>query len=624
MKYVISMIVLCLSLMPLQGMSKDDGQNKLEALSGILAKSQSEKDMKKLVKKAKKGNVEAQYVLAKKYEDGTEIPKDLNAAKFWYAAAAKNGHIKAKEKLQNIEGTNNQNTSNAQSTVVDADSQKKDVQSSKLSSSATTSSGAVVKTSGVETTANEKNETPKTFSELESLAKSGDAKSMYAVGFRLERGLGIQQDYKKSFSWYEKGAQKGNLDAMYRLSLCYMRARGVEKNLELSKSWLEKAAKSGHASSQVQLARTYQFGTYGVTDASQVVYWAKESAKNGDACGLSFLGLLYGTGTGVKQDRQLALENFDKSAVADRGECVYQEAYSAITGKSIFIYDENLRTEMLQKAVNQGQIDAQLFIAQRADQSSIESFDGYKKVMEMASSQGRMSSEAYLMALSKILGIYTNGSVRGVPRNEEMAVKIFEEEMSRFEKKPAMLFQIGEAFRTGNFIERGVLPVDNKKAFTSLIQAANQGNQDAMISVAVMYYGGRVPDNGDVPGYVKDIPQAIKFAESAASTGNSSHQANVGHKFLFGNDLPQDYKKAVKWLELSANRGNRFGQSTLGWYYGTVPHDYVQACKWYSLAGGNDKEGYGDRQKKIFYCGSLEPEQKRTAEKMISSFVPVK
>jgi TPR repeat protein len=62
----------------------------------------------------------------------------------------------------------------------------------------------------------------------------------------------------------------------------------------------------------------------------------------------------------------------------------------------------------------------------------------------------------------------------------------------------------------------------------------------------------------------------------------------MGIMYLEGSAVTKDYKKAVQWFRLAADRGNAEAQGFLGGIFhdggGGVTPDYKEAVKWYRLA----------------------------------------
>ena len=61
-----------------------------------------------------------------------------------------------------------------------------------------------------------------------------------------------------------------------------------------------------------------------------------------------------------------------------------------------------------------------------------------------------------------------------------------------------------------------------------------------------------------------------------------------------GQGVPQDYREAAKWYQLSADQGDAKAQLTLGVMYSSgqgVPQDYASAHMWWNICGsGGDKD----------------------------------
>ena len=72
-----------------------------------------------------------------------------------------------------------------------------------------------------------------------------------------------------------------------------------------------------------------------------------------------------------------------------------------------------------------------------------------------------------------------------------------------------------------------------------------------------------------------------------AENGDATAQYKLGVFYRTGDNVPQNYKTALKWLRLSAEQGNVAAQFSLGNMYETgqgVPEDHNTALKWYTLA----------------------------------------
>jgi TPR repeat protein len=92
-----------------------------------------------------------------------------------------------------------------------------------------------------------------------------------------------------------------------------------------------------------------------------------------------------------------------------------------------------------------------------------------------------------------------------------------------------------------------------------------------------------------------------------AEAGNEGAQIATGMMYLQGQGVPQDFKEAVKWFRLAADKGNTEAMGFLGAIFhdggNGVAQDYREAAKWYKLAA---QKGDADAQENlghIFFNG---------------------
>jgi TPR repeat protein len=86
--------------------------------------------------------------------------------------------------------------------------------------------------------------------------------------------------------------------------------------------------------------------------------------------------------------------------------------------------------------------------------------------------------------------------------------------------------------------------------------------------------------------------------------------------YLNGNGATQDYKVALKWLQLSADQNNTDAQVKVGsmYYFGRgLPQDYVRAHMWFNLAaasGSADGAKFRDGLSKMMTPGQIAEAQR--------------
>jgi TPR repeat protein len=128
---------------------------------------------------------------------------------------------------------------------------------------------------------------------------------------------------------------------------------------------------------------------------------------------------------------------------------------------------------------------------------------------------------------------------------------------------------------------------DYRAAIPWFEKAANQGDADAMVSLAAIYANAGLYKNegkGDLP---VDPEKALFWYRKAAQMGNKDAMWLLGSIYEEGRLTTPNYLEALKWYEMAAEAGNVTASIRLGNMYEGgrgVQKDNVQVYKWYSIA----------------------------------------
>ena len=71
--------------------------------------------------------------------------------------------------------------------------------------------------------------------------------------------------------------------------------------------------------------------------------------------------------------------------------------------------------------------------------------------------------------------------------------------------------------------------------------------------------------------------------QKLAAQGDIAAQNDLGHKYYFGQDVPQDYAEAAQWYKKAAKQGDYVAQCQIGEMYRDgegVTQDYSEALYW--------------------------------------------
>ena len=135
---------------------------------------------------------------------------------------------------------------------------------------------------------------------------------------------------------------------------------------------------------------------------------------------------------------------------------------------------------------------------------------------------------------------------------------------------------------------------DSEKSEHWYRMAANQGDIDAMVSLGNIYYGIR-----------NDFNTAFHYYSDAAYAGDADAQLSLAYMYLRGEGVEQDYEKAFKWTEKSANQGVAQAQNELGRAYEQMKQDYNKAIEWYQKAAAQNYQPAQQNLKRINENGGV-------------------
>lgn len=246
-------------------------QQHIRKCYSIILTEEASPSRKALFEKAVGGDAEAQYELARLFQDEKFDIYDLFESAHWHRLAAEQGHASAQHRLGwcYIEGC------------------------------------------GVE-----KNET-EAFQWTRKAAEQGNVNAEFNLGWCYYNGFGVAKSYRDAFCWYKAAAEQGNTKAQYQIGCFYENGTGVERNIFEAVKWFQKAANSGHALAQARLGVYYAKGTGVEQSYQKAVKYYGFAANKGIAIAQYNLGKCYFNGEGVDQSYEKAVEWYTHSAKQD-------------------------------------------------------------------------------------------------------------------------------------------------------------------------------------------------------------------------------------------------------------------------------------------------------------------
>lgn len=189
---------------------------------------------------------------------------------------------------------------------------------------------------------------------FEKAARSKLPSAQINLGLLYLHGHGQAQDPKRGIHWLRLAARQGSPRGQYHLALAYLSGKNTNRNTEEPIKWLKRSATQGYAPAQKALGDLYISGRGVSIDATAAAQWYRRAAAAGDAAAMvalaelylvrpalvpetgtaaeaatallrtaagrgnadaaNRLGMLYGTGNGVRQDKELAAMWFARAA----------------------------------------------------------------------------------------------------------------------------------------------------------------------------------------------------------------------------------------------------------------------------------------------------------------------
>lgn len=127
-----------------------------------------------------------------------------------------------------------------------------------------------------------------------------------------------------------------------------------------------------------------------------------------------------------------------------------------------------------------------------------------------------------------------------------------------------------------------------------------------------------------LPAFAQDDIAALKMS---ATQGAVDAQFNLGIMYFDGQDVPQDYREAVRWYLLAAEQDNSDAQNNLGLMYENgegVPQNYVRAHMWQNLSAsasvGEDREMAVRNRDRV--ANEMTPEDIAEAQRLAREWKP--
>lgn len=145
-------------------------------------------------------------------------------------------------------------------------------------------------------------------------AEQGYEAAQLTLARMYHYGKGVTKNEEKAIGWYTKAAEQENVDAQNDLGVIFETSHGVFQDKEKAVERYTKAAEHGNSNAQYNLGRML-YNAEGVSeDKDKAIELVRKSVEQGNPYGQYYLGLMYYQGKSITENKEKAMEWLKKSA----------------------------------------------------------------------------------------------------------------------------------------------------------------------------------------------------------------------------------------------------------------------------------------------------------------------
>jgi TPR repeat protein len=461
-----------------------------------------------------------------------------------------------------------------------------------------------------------------------------DPSAQYLVGRNYLRGKSVEKNVQEAIKWFEMAAKQNHIRAQYQLGTLYLYGKEIKTNLNFAFYFLSKAAEKNHLDSQYELANYYLKGNANKRQYAKAAEWYSKAAQRGHVRSQFELGKLLYEGRGIQEDNVEALKllneaaesglleatnylnnlgdtpqrenistfvasndshsdiesdlNFTIGNTSDASLDHYQLGIAYLTGdgKEKNVFEASQHFEI---AANAGHGKAQYQLAKLYEQGIgvKQSNKHYLRWLEKAAKAGVISATRDLNELK----------LKETPDIGKPEETILDLPKARNDKHST---EVKNSAAVKNF-KKSDDPLESKLIQTrsapinTFLQNAKNGDRVAQYEVGIKLLSGE-------DGFERDVKKAIDWLQTSANNHYTKAKTALGMLYYEGTQVERDYKTATMWLEKSANDGDPNAQFTLGSIYQRglgVDKNNTTAIMWYRKAAN---QGHRDARKQLGGC----------------------
>ena len=321
----------------------------------------------------------------------------------------------------------------------------------------------------------------------------------------------------------------------------------VEQDPDVAQTVLDKVrelAKGGDAVAQASMGFAYWEGVLVERDAEESTAWYEKSALSGYPRAMNGMGQAYMEGRGVSRDVEKARGWYQKGADAGCPVCMYNLART--------FEDSCVAFKWFAKSAELGFPPACRSVARRyrtGDGVGADDFKAYHW-FRLAWENGEE-----VFDWMNDLGMIGDANHPDAFNDHPFAKMSVQELTEKAKSDVCALTYLAYLTQRG---ERG-LKMDEEKAASMFLKAAEGGERDAQCLLGECYYRGW--------GVAKDVNKAVEWFAKSAGQGAAQAIGWMGNAYYRGEGVGRDYKRSIEYYEKAVRAGNENATANLAQIY---------------------------------------------------------
>ncbi|EDY85185.1 Sel1 repeat family [Verrucomicrobiia bacterium DG1235] len=452
---------------------------------------------------------------------------------------------------------------------------------------------------------------------LKGLAADGHAKSQYVLGEFYRSGAGVRLNLKKANHWLKISSEQGYPIAMLAYGENAFFGKGMPQSYKLARRWLEPLSernwvfdlpvqdfgieRQARARASYLLGMMYAEGYSVVKDNAKSIELMIQSSNGGDVLATLYLSIEYARGEMVERDIERSKRYFEMvdlqafDSVRRSFQSILLEGVDDVIKKDI----EDI-ADSLSETFTESIFKSQIILAKDSMDVDSEFFDPRlaESLLTIASSSNYKEAQ-YLLGYLYAAGLLGEPDYeKALPWMEKAAEKGWS--MARYNFAVMLANGLGievdnarsrklldEAAASGMYYAQLVLDGDEGARFVSDREDLERAKELEKTDVRAAYAMTRRREKGWLVSRESNLAKLSKAYLRQAKLKYVRSQHMYGKFNYSGKGVEIDYKEALRFLSLSANRGYSDSYFYLGYMYSEglgVGMDSDKGFYWYDRA----------------------------------------